>query len=145
MYHGQQTADKKDSLRKLRGFSLCLGDFFSRDHGSSKQDLSLRRLDLLYWRMGPFITCFITDSPPTRRRSRITTSYANRNASYPLHISYKAIVAPPVNYQLAFFTPGILPASAFIRNWNLAILKSLKTPRPFPPIMHRFRICVGRV
>jgi len=28
---------------------------------------------------------------------------------------------------------------------TLAILKSLKTPLPLPPIVHRFLICVGRV
>lgn len=28
---------------------------------------------------------------------------------------------------------------------TLVILKSLRTPLPFPPSMHRFRICVGRV
>lgn len=48
-------------------------------------------------------------------------------------------------YQLAFFTPGRFPSSAFIRNWYLPILKALKTPLETPPITHRLLICVGRV
>ncbi len=66
-------------------------------------------------------------------------------------------------YQLAFFTPGKLPASAcnlklycyplatHPRGTNqpkrrtLDILKSLKIPRPLPPRIHRLRIWVGRV
>jgi hypothetical protein len=67
-------------------------------------------------------------------------------------------------YQLAFFTPGMLPASACIRKLNcqvsalqhpvsvfcgirltLDILKSPRIPLPFPPRIHRFRIWVGRV
>lgn len=77
------------------------------------------------------------------------------------------------SYQLAFFTPGILPAKALTRKlycrekrcqlrfntashplvdschdiWThtLVILKSLSTPRPLPPSIHRLRICVERV
>jgi len=66
-------------------------------------------------------------------------------------------------HQLAFFTPGMLPARAFRRNWNytqrsacrpldptatqltLAMRKSLSTPLPFAPMIQRFLICVGRV
>ncbi len=77
-------------------------------------------------------------------------------------------------YQLAFFTPGRSPASASIRKlycvpdisgvvimpriinmlrvWKIHVLeltldsrKSLKIPLPFPPSIHRFLICVGRV
>lgn len=83
---------------------------------------------------------------------------------------YKYVTLHPhpfIAHQLAFLTPGILPASALIRNWycdtqdqsksrpmparlqqsllTRAILKSWKTPLPFPPIVHRFLICVGRV
>jgi len=68
-------------------------------------------------------------------------------------------------HQLAFFTPGKLPSSAFILNWNchpnisivpseecplkiqltLANLKSLNTPLDFPPAIHLLFICVERV
>ena len=82
-------------------------------------------------------------------------------------ILYSAVVI--VFYQLAFLTPGRLPSNACIlklyyafcvstfsfRPGGLLIciqegrtldsLKSLKIPRPFPPIKHRPRICVGRV
>lgn len=69
-----------------------------------------------------------------------------------------------ISHQLAFFTPGMLPARAFKRNWNctrcsvcmppafkirkqltLAMRKSLSTPLPFAPMIQRFLICVGRV
>lgn len=49
------------------------------------------------------------------------------------------------NYQLARFTPGMFPAIACTLNWYLLILKSLRTPRPWPPMIQRLRICVGRV
>jgi hypothetical protein len=66
----------------------------------------------------------------------------------PQHIPRNPFVyAPffPRVYQLAFLTPGSSPASAFNLNWNLHIRKSRKTPLPFPAMMHRFLICVGRV
>ena len=72
-----------------------------------------------------------------------------------------------MHHQLAFLTPGRLPARAFIRkqyctyiylspHWHVlegvaepgltrAMLKSRRTPLPLPPSIHRFRICVGLV
>ena len=80
---------------------------------------------------------------------------------------------PSLVYQLAFFTPGKLPASACNRKLycqkiqprlpilgsddkkgrrrkkntgrTLDILKSLRIPLPLPPRIHLFRIWVGRV
>lgn len=67
------------------------------------------------------------------------------------------------NYQLAFFTPGILPSKALSRKENYkrlalqllllisaiihtrVIRKSLKTPRDFPPSVHLLLICVNLV
>lgn len=63
---------------------------------------------------------------------------------YP-YTSPSPTIEPLVYYQLAFFTPGKFPDRACIRKLYLVILKSLKMPRPFPPRMHLFFICVGLV
>ena len=68
------------------------------------------------------------------------------------------------HHQLAFLTPGILPARAFSLKGNytcpmsdqdiscmygigltLAILKSFSTPLDFPPSIHLLLICVDLV
>lgn len=71
----------------------------------------------------------IRASQPSTRTPRNITSYNS----------------PRLVHQLARFTPGRFPAMACSLKLNLVILKSLKTPRPCPPMMHLFRICVGRV